>query len=82
MEEIADASIQLEIEGNRDSFELAANFLLPAELQERRPLQAGLSAVLLHGDGMRSYWALAHRGVEPDFHDRRAFLCEVPEVEK
>lgn len=36
-------------------------------------LQVGISCVLLHGSGTLSYWALAHPGPKPDFHDARAF---------
>lgn len=31
--------------------------------------RVGLSAVLEHQDGRLSYWALAHPGIHPDFHD-------------
>lgn len=79
MSEVADASLQLKIAGDLESLDLAARFRLPEEFCDRRPLQAALSAVLLHGDGARSYWALAHLGDEPDFHDRRSFLYRVPE---
>ena len=38
--------------------------LMPA--QDGAPL--GLSAVLEHADGDKSYWALAHASEQPDFH--------------
>ena len=37
------------------------------------PLSAGLSAILDHGEGRLSYWALVHPGEQPDFHRREAF---------
>lgn len=39
----------------------------------------GLSAVIEHKDGRRSYWALAHPdGVRPDFHLRDCFIAKLP----
>lgn len=36
-------------------------------------LYFGLSAVLEHLDGEKTYWALKHESKDPDFHDKRAF---------
>jgi hypothetical protein len=38
------------------------------------PLALGLTAVLEDADGGKSYWALAHADVKPDFHRRETFL--------
>ncbi len=38
----------------------------------------GLSAVLETRQGAFSYWALAHPGPRPDFHDRRSFILSGP----
>ena len=38
----------------------------------------GLSAVLEEQDGTKSYWALAHAGAAPDFHDRDCFVARLP----
>jgi len=45
------------------------------------PLQIGLSAVIESTDtvdGSRSYWALSHPAARPDFHQRAAFILELP----
>lgn len=42
-----------------------------------KSLRAGISAVLLARDNSMSYWALAHPGEKPDFHDRRGFLLRL-----
>ncbi|MEY3736074.1 MAG: hypothetical protein RLZZ624_1133 [Cyanobacteriota bacterium] len=39
-------------------------------------LELSLTAVLEHADGRLSYWALAHPGPEPDFHDRQGFRLQ------
>jgi hypothetical protein len=38
----------------------------------------GLSAVLEEKDGTKSYWALAHCGDAPDFHDPDCFVARLP----
>ena len=44
-----------------------------------QPWQLGLSAVLEEGDGMKSYWALAHPpGDKPDFHHSDCFIARLP----
>lgn len=37
-----------------------------------------LSAVLEEKDGTKSYWALAHGGDKPDFHDPGCFIARLP----
>lgn len=37
----------------------------------------GLSAVLEEQDGTKSYWALAHHGEQPDFHDPAGFIARL-----
>jgi hypothetical protein len=38
----------------------------------------GLSAVLEEAGGAKSYWALAHNGDKPDFHDPDCFVARLP----
>jgi hypothetical protein len=40
-------------------------------------LEIGLAAVMEAVDGTLSYWSLAHRGDQPDFHDPTTFLMRV-----
>jgi hypothetical protein len=39
-----------------------------------KTLQLGLTAVIEANDGSRSYWALHHPVLRPDFHDRAGFI--------
>ena len=48
------------------------------ELAQATSLDAGLTAVIETTDGARSYWALAHGGDKPDFHDPATFTLRVP----
>lgn len=53
-------------------FALNAEFDLPDGWREG-PLMIGLSAVVEETDGNKSYWALAHPSIEPDFHHKDCF---------
>jgi hypothetical protein len=39
-------------------------------------LDVGISAVIQARDGKQSYWALAHVGSKPDFHQRKSFVLQ------
>lgn len=57
------------------SLDLALD-LARLRLEDAR-LQAACSAILEHQDGALTYWALAHRGSEPDFHRRDSFIVKL-----
>ena len=44
------------------------------------PARAGLTMVIAHMDGARSYWALAHRRERPDFHDTGSFTLDLDTI--
>ncbi|AFY28113.1 DOMON-like domain-containing protein [Cyanobium gracile] len=50
---------------------------LPAPIPPEAPLEVAIAAVIEDRHGQLSYWALAHPGVEPDFHRRDAFLLRL-----
>ena len=61
--------------------ELTLDMLLPQELVEacrQRTLRLGVTAVIERQGGELSYWALAHGGMEADFHRREDFLLRLP----
>jgi hypothetical protein len=68
-----------EIRRAADAFELIAAIALAGipELAQARVLQAGFAAVIEDQDGGLSYWALAHRAAQPDFHDSGTFALRV-----
>ena len=51
-----------------------ATTLAPGWLPKARHLCIGLTAVVETIDGERSYWAMAHPAVQPDFHHRDGFV--------
>jgi hypothetical protein len=62
-----------------ESYELTADIRIGAmpELARAVAFHAALTAVVETTAGERSYWALAHGGSEPDFHDPATFLLRV-----
>lgn len=44
---------------------------------DARWFDLGLAAVIEEDGGRLSYWALAHRGPKPDFHDRSTFTLRL-----
>lgn len=42
----------------------------------RAALDVGISAVLVDQAGKQSFWALAHAGPKPDFHQRKSFVLQ------
>ena len=62
-----------------DACELNAVIAIAAlpELAGATPVHAGLSAVVEQRNGGLSWWALAHAGDKPDFHDPSTFVLRV-----
>ena len=63
-----------------DGCTLSAQIAIAAlpELAQAKTIDAGLTAVIETTDGARSYWAITHRGEQPDFHDPATFTLRVP----
>jgi hypothetical protein len=69
-----DADPYIRMEDNFTWWALGATIAVPADTN----WQLGLSAVLEEKDGTKSYWALAHPGEKPDFHDPGCFAAHLP----
>ena len=69
----------IEFSRGKDACDLSARIALAAipELARAAAIAAGLAAVLETDDGRLSFWALAHAGDEPDFHDPAGFTLRV-----
>jgi hypothetical protein len=69
----------IEIQREPEHCELTATVSLAAlpELAGSVQVRAGVTAVIEDGDGALSYWALAHAGDEPDFHDPATFTLRL-----
>jgi hypothetical protein len=69
-------SVWVERSGGKTEIEVAVSFEL-AEPGFRGAVKAGLSCVVEDAGGRLSYWALAHPGARPDFHNADAFTLSV-----
>lgn len=60
-------------------YELSARIPMTGlpELARAIEIEAGIAAVIEADDGTLSYWALAHGGGAPDFHDPSSFTLKV-----
>jgi hypothetical protein len=68
------SSPYIRVEDNLIWWALGATIAVEAEVN----WQLALSAVLEEKNGTKSYWALAHGGDKPDFHDPGCFVARVP----
>ncbi|HOV87163.1 MAG TPA: DOMON-like domain-containing protein [Syntrophobacteraceae bacterium] len=55
------------------TLEIELDFMHPGD----HAIEAGVAAVVRHGGGTMTYWALTHCGPQPDFHRRESFLLTV-----
>jgi len=62
-----------------DGYELSATLPIAAlpDLSKASVIETGVAAVIEADDGTLSYWALAHPGAKPDFHDPASFVLKV-----
>lgn len=69
----------IEFSRGKDACDLSARIALTAmpELARAAAIEVGLAAVLETGDGRLSFWALAHAGDKPDFHDPAGFTLRL-----
>jgi len=69
----------IEFSRGKDACDLSARVSVAAfpELARADAIDVGLAAVLEYDDGRLSYWALAHAGEKPDFHDAAGFRIRV-----
>lgn len=65
-----------QITTSRDDRRLEVTVQLPLPFASAA-WRLGLAAVVEEQVGTLSYWALAHSGPQPDFHDPAAFLLEI-----
>jgi hypothetical protein len=73
-EEAAIESLPFVFQREADGFSLQASVDLRPILSPGQDLEIGLTAVIQTNDGNETYWALAHPGLEADFHLRDGFI--------
>ena len=76
-EEIVFSGLPFNVFRENDALTLCLEFDLGRIIQPGRKLEAGICAVIKATDGGLAYWALTHRGEQPDFHRRDSFIISV-----
>jgi len=75
-EEAALTTLPFKLRCQPETMTLAVDCCLDAIIPAKGPLEVAVSAVLMHHDSDRSYWALVHPGPQPDFHRRDSFVIQ------
>jgi hypothetical protein len=76
-EEPAFQALPFTVRRDPDTLTLSLEVDLAAIIPADQPLEVGVSAVLQPQEGRLSFWALTHRGPEPDFHHREGFVINL-----
>ena len=76
-EESAFSALPFSVKREQESLTLEVEIDLEKIGLGNLAIQAGITAVVKLKNGEVSYWALAHRGKQPDFHLRESFVVEI-----
>jgi hypothetical protein len=76
-EEPAFASLPFAVQTSRNALNLSIVIGLKRIIDAGQPLMIGIAAAVKAAGGRTSYWALIHRGPDPDFHRRDSFIVEI-----
>jgi hypothetical protein len=76
-EEPAFQELPFSVQQKPERLMLSLNVDLTDIVLRDQPLEVGISAVLQPRDGRLSFWALTHKGDEPDFHNRQGFVIKI-----
>ena len=66
---------EISLRGDGDQLEMMATISLDLG---KEPYRLGLAAVIEERGGNRSFWAVSHAGVAPDFHHPSCFALDLP----
>jgi len=77
-EEAAFSSLPFTVRIGQDAIELSLELNVGRIMTEGETIEAGVAAVIATIDGRKSYWALTHPRLQPDFHIRKEFGLTIP----
>ena len=75
--EMSIQQLQVGAEKGTDIFTLDTAIDLQSILPENVPLVVGVTSVIQTRSGDKTYWALTHPALQPDFHRRESFILEL-----
>ena len=70
-------SMDFSVQRQSESLLLDVEVNLDKIIQEKQPIEAGLSAVITLRTGELTYWALTHGGRQADLHRRDSFVVKL-----
>jgi hypothetical protein len=76
-EETAFTTLPFDVKHNSDSLDLTFDVKLDKIISIDQPIEVAITTVIKSISGDVSYWALSHKGAEPDFHLRESFILEI-----
>ncbi|BDA75528.1 hypothetical protein RIVM261_031840 [Rivularia sp. IAM M-261] len=76
-EETAFTTLPFNVKHNPDSFDLALDIDLTKIISIAQQIEVAITTVIKSTNGDVSYWALSHKGAEPNFHLRESFILEM-----
>ena len=76
-EEAAFQQLPFEFKRANDGLALDISVDLSSLVRAEQTIQLGVTTVIQSKDGSESYWALAHPGMQADFHVRASFIIAV-----
>ena len=76
-EELAFTQLPFEFRKTNEGISLDISVNLNPILQPDQVLQIGITTIIQTRDGNEIYWALAHPGVQTDFHLRESFVINI-----
>ena len=69
--------LPFKIDLRRDAISLSASWDLKKIIPAERKVEMAIAAVVKFDRDELSYWALAHKGTEPNFHLRDSFIIKI-----
>jgi hypothetical protein len=76
-EETAFTTLPFIVKQVAESFNLILDVDLAKIIPVEQPVEVAITTVIKSTNGDVTYWALSHKGAEPDFHLRESFILEL-----
>ncbi|MBF2065626.1 MAG: DOMON-like domain-containing protein [Calothrix sp. C42_A2020_038] len=76
-EETTVTTLPFSVQHNSDSLALTLNFDLAKIISVDQSIEVAITTVIKSTNNEVSYWALTHKGAEPDFHLRESFIIDL-----
>jgi hypothetical protein len=76
-EEVTFATLPFSVQQSKECCAIALDIDLDEIVPIEQTIQLAITTVIKTNDGEMSYWALTHKGKQPDFHLRESFIIDL-----